>query len=45
MRTIQKTLDEFIKELPEDTFLWHWMNFCESLYPKIVKKNLMPRKI
>jgi hypothetical protein len=42
MKTIQKTLDEFIKELPEDTFLWHWMNFCESLYPKIVRKNLVP---
>jgi len=26
-------------ELPEGTFLWHWMRFCESLYPRIVKKN------
>jgi len=26
-------------ELKEDTFLWHWMEFCEALYPKITKKN------
>jgi len=40
MKIIQKTLNEFIKELPEDTFLWHWIRFCESIYPKIVKKNI-----
>jgi hypothetical protein len=25
----------------EGTFLWHWERFCESLYPKVFKKNPM----
>jgi len=26
----------------KDSFLWHWMKFCESLYPSIVNKNPIP---
>ncbi len=32
-------------EWDEDTFMWHWMEFCELLYPKIIAKNRLAAEV
>lgn len=32
-------------EWEEETFMWHWMEFCELLYPKIIRKNRVAAEV
>lgn len=36
---MESKISNYINSLPENTFLWHWMEYCKKTYPKIVDKN------